>query len=121
MASSQVADELLEFWSNFVGAIESTENKEVEYRFQPYIERLVVCLCMLCKLDANEVRTHVAAGYHASEVTFQDTETLFVNFRFIYWHAQKSAISHFATCFLKNLTLRCNCFRSKSQLLVRRS
>jgi len=52
---TQVADEMLEFWCNFVEAIASSSIKEVEDRFRPYIDRLVVCLCMLCKFDASEV------------------------------------------------------------------
>lgn len=51
----QVADEMLQFWINFVEAIVSSSIKEVEDRFRPYIDRLVVCLCMLCKFDASEV------------------------------------------------------------------
>jgi len=51
----QVADELLEFWSNFIGAVASTSIQEVQDRFRPYIDRLVVCLCMLCQVDATEV------------------------------------------------------------------
>jgi len=56
----KVADEMLEFWSNLVGAVAGSEIKEVEDRFRPYIDRLVVCLCMLCKFDANEVRSWLA-------------------------------------------------------------
>jgi len=51
----QVADEMLEFWSNLVGTIASSPIKEVEDRFRPYVDRLVVCLCMLCKFDVSEV------------------------------------------------------------------
>jgi len=48
---------MLEFWANFVGEVSSSSIKEVEDRFRPYIDRLVVCLCHLCKFDANEVRS----------------------------------------------------------------
>jgi len=54
----QVADEMLEFWCDLVGAVSASSIKEVEDRFRPYIDRLVVCLCHLCKFDAGEVRSH---------------------------------------------------------------
>jgi len=49
---------MLEFWSNLVGAIALTEIKEVEDRFRPYIDRLVVHLYTLCKFDQTEVSSH---------------------------------------------------------------
>ena len=55
----QVADELLEFWCNFVGAISASSIKEVEDRFRPYVDQLVVCLCHLCKFSADKVRSPV--------------------------------------------------------------
>jgi len=51
----QVADEMLEFWTNLIGAVTSSPVKEVEDRLRPYVDRLVVCLCMLCKFDQREV------------------------------------------------------------------
>ena len=55
----QVADEMLEFWSDLVAAVSLSSIKEVEDRFRPYINRLVVCLCHLCKFDASSVRSAV--------------------------------------------------------------
>ena len=45
----QVAESVLEFWNNFVGAVSRTYIREVEERMRPFIDRLIWCLCMLCK------------------------------------------------------------------------
>ena len=55
----QVADEMLEFWGNFVGAVVTSGIREVKERFRPYLDRLVSCLCMLCKFDASTVSSLV--------------------------------------------------------------
>jgi len=65
----QVADEMLDFWCNFVGEIEASPIREVEDRFRPYIDRLVICLCMLCKFDANEVSDSITC------VTYRTSHT----------------------------------------------
>jgi len=63
VVGAQVADEMLEFWCNLVGALSASSIKEVEDRFRPYIDRLVICLCHLCKFDASEVRSPVMKLY----------------------------------------------------------
>jgi len=68
----QVADEMLEFWCNLVGALSASSIKEVEDRFRPYIDRLVICLCHLCKFDASEVRLPVIKLLHVSHLYHDD-------------------------------------------------